>query len=114
MSDRKYVNLTGCTDFDSVVNAINIFKFYTGIAEFFDLKINTLSAALCRSDKMQSPSSENFYEITYQRFPGVVYKVRQTKNGKYGCTFFPRNIVFFGLKSLENIKTKFSPFFPDE
>ena len=114
MSNRKFVNLTGCTNFDSVLKAIVIFKYYTGISKMFDFKINTLSTTLRRTEKMQRPSYENFYEITYQRFPGVVYKARETKYGKYGCTFFPKNIVFFGLKSLENLKSKFSPLFPDE
>ena len=114
MSNRSFVNLTGCSNFKSVVKAIKLFRHYTGIKKIFKLKINTMSASTSRSDKMKKPSAENFYEITYQRFPGVVYKARDFKNGKYGCIFFSKNIVFFGLKSLEGIRSKFRPLFPHE
>lgn len=114
MAKYSFVNLTGCTSYDSVVHAINLFKHFTGINEIFNLKINTMSATMSRSREMSRPSVEKFYEIKYQRFPGVVYKVRDTKNGKYGCTFFARNIVFFGIKSFRNIKSDFSSLFPNE
>lgn len=112
MSNRTFVNLTGCRNFSSVIKAIDLFRHYTAIDKVHNLKINTMSATILRTDKMKKPSLENFYEITYQRFPGVVYKARDIKEGKYGCIIFPKNIVFFGLKSLDSIRSKFSPLFP--
>lgn len=114
MANRTFVNLTGCKDSSSAARAIQLFRYYTNISEIHNLKINTMSAKISRSFRMQRPNPENFYEITYQRFPGVCYKARNTKNGKYGCIFFSRNIVFFGLKSLEDIRSKFDPLFSDE
>ena len=43
MAKYSFANLTGCTSYDSVVHAINLFKHFTGINEIFNLKIFLLS-----------------------------------------------------------------------
>ena len=111
MSGRKFVNLTGCTNFKSVVHAISLFKQYANINKIFELRIDTMSATISRNSAMRRPSASKFVEITHQKFPGIVYKSRVSK---HGCTFFPKKIMFFGLKSLENIISVFDPLFPNE
>ena len=111
MSNRKFVNLTGCSSLDSVNRALILFKRYANVEKISELRINTMSATISRDNAMRKPDPANFIEITHQKFPGIVYKSRKEK---FGCTFFPRKIMFFGLKSLEHIISNFSPLFPNK
>jgi hypothetical protein len=98
MSERKFVNLTGCKTYQDLIKAISLFKIY-------NLKIDTMIAVYYPTCEILEPPSDRFYKLVKPKFPGIIYR---HKTSKSGCTVFPKSIVFWGFKSTKELMSTFN------
>ena len=104
MSNRKFINLTGCKTFDDIIEALSLFKVYTNVFGIYNLKIDTMIAVYRPLCKIPEPPNVKFYKLVKPKFPGIIYR---HKTSKRGCTVFPKCILFWGFKCARELLTTF-------
>ena len=63
MSERKFINLTGCKSFQDIIKAICLFKIYTNVEKIYSLKIDTMIAVYKPCNQILEPPDQYFYKL---------------------------------------------------
>lgn len=105
MSERKFINLTGCKTFQDIIKAIHLFKLYTNVFNIYKLKIDTMIAVYRPHYQISEPPHKHFYKLVKPKFPGLIYR---HKTSNRGCTVFPKCVVFWGFKSKQELMSTFN------
>ena len=105
MSNRKFINLTGCKNFQDIIKAICLFKIYTNVFNIYRLKIDTMIAVYRPRQNLLEPPHEHFYKLVKPKFPGIIFRHKKSKRG---CTICPKCLVCWGFKSKKKFMNTFN------